>query len=69
MGPFGGSYFYLLQKGTAMRIKKVQRLYKIILEYENGMTRTVSVRASTREVAENRALKHNPNAISVQRNA
>lgn len=51
-----------------MRPKKSQRLYTVILTYVNGLTRTVQVKASSREVAENRALKHNPNASGVKRN-
>jgi hypothetical protein len=50
-----------------MQTKKSQRHHRIVLEYANGMTRTVSVRASTREVAEERALKRNPNAVGVKR--
>ena len=49
-----------------MRPKKAQRLYQIVLVYANGMTRTVSVRASSREVAENRAMKRNKSALGVK---
>lgn len=50
-----------------MRTKKSKKLFSIVLEFENGMTRTVSVRAVSREVAEARALKRNPNAKGVKR--
>lgn len=50
-----------------MKTKSKQRHYRIVLEYANGITRTVSVRASSREVAEDRALKRNPSATGVKR--
>lgn len=49
-----------------MRQKQIQRYFRITLLYANGMTRAVNVKASSREVAEARALKRNPAAISVQ---
>jgi hypothetical protein len=49
-----------------MQTKKSKKLYKIVLVYENNMTRTVSVRAATREVAERRAFKRNPGAKGVK---
>jgi hypothetical protein len=52
-----------------MRQRKAQRLYKIVLIYPMNLTRTVPVRAASREVAEDRALKRNPSAIGVKQNA
>lgn len=52
-----------------MRQKKDTKLFHITLVYENQMTRTVKVKASSREVAEERALKRNPSAVGVKRNA
>lgn len=52
-----------------MRTKKSKQMFKIELVYENGMTRTVPVRATSREVAERRALKRNPGAKGVKHNA
>lgn len=52
-----------------MRTKKSQQAYSVVLVYPSQMTRTVKVKASTREVAESRALKRNPVALHVQRNA
>ncbi len=49
-----------------MRPKKAQRLYQIVLLYPNQMTRTVPVRATTREVAEKRAMKRNKSALGVK---
>jgi hypothetical protein len=50
--------------------KTVQKkVHRITLEFLNGITRTVTIKASDREVAERRALKHNPSAIGVNRNA
>lgn len=50
-----------------MQLKKKQQTYRITLTYANGMTRLVTAKGSTREVAEDRALKHNPNATGVKR--
>lgn len=52
-----------------MRPKQTKKLHHVTLVYENNMTRTVSVKAISREVAEKRALKRNPNAIGVKRAA
>lgn len=52
-----------------VREKRASRLYRVVLLYANNMTRTVQIKASTREVAEKRALKHNRGAIGVKRNA
>lgn len=52
-----------------MRTKKSKRLYHIVVEYENGMTRNVKVRAVTREIAEKRAMKFHPLAKGVKRDA
>lgn len=52
-----------------MRTKKSKQLFNIELLYENGMTRTVKVRATTREIAEKRALKRNPSATGVKPHA
>ena len=52
-----------------MKAKKASRVYNITLVYENNLTRDVKVRASSREVAETRALKRNPNAIGIQQRA
>jgi hypothetical protein len=50
-----------------MQTKKSKRLYHITVEYENSVTRTVKVRAVTREIAEQKALKFHPNATGVKR--
>jgi|tagenome__1003787_1003787.scaffolds.fasta_scaffold20990117_59 hypothetical protein len=49
-----------------MRTKKSKRLYTVVLEYANGVTRTVTVRAVTRDIAERRALKFNRGAKRVR---
>lgn len=48
------------------RQKKVNKLYNIELAYESGLSRTVQVRASSKEIAEKRALKRNPGAIGIK---
>ena len=50
-----------------MRTKKSKRLYHVEVEFQNGMTRTVKVRAVTRDIAEKRALKFHPSAKGVKR--
>lgn len=67
--PFDVSYFYSQRKAAAMRSKKLKRLYPIVVEFGNGMTRAVKVKASSREVAEKRALKFHPSAKGVKRDA
>lgn len=46
-----------------MRTNKTQKLWPITLTYGNGKTKSVTVMASTYEVACRRALKRNPSAI------
>lgn len=52
-----------------MRIKKSKRPFTVVLVFANDVTRSVTVQATSREVAETRALKRNPNATGVKRNA
>jgi len=52
-----------------LRPKKLKKLYHIELEFVHGMTKLVKVKAVDRETAEKRALKFNPSAIKVKRNA
>lgn len=47
--------------------KSAQKQFWITLKFEGNVERIVQVRASTREVAESRALKRNPGAIEVKR--
>jgi hypothetical protein len=50
-----------------MRGKNKSQLWTVVLEFPKGLSRSVQVKASSREVAENRALKRNPSAIGVKR--
>jgi hypothetical protein len=52
-----------------MRSKPRQQLYRITLEFVGGIFRTVKAKGTDRATAERRALKHNPNAIGVKRDA
>lgn len=52
-----------------MRTKKSKMLYHVEVEYPNGMTKLVKVRAVTREIAEQRALKFHPKAKGIKHNA
>lgn len=49
-----------------MQIKKQKRLYTVVVEFENGMTRSVKIKAASRETAEARALKFHPHAKGVK---
>lgn len=52
-----------------MQTKKSKRLFHVVLQFSSGATRTVDIRAVTREIAEKRALKFNPTATGVKRDA
>lgn len=52
-----------------MKTKSQSKTYKIVLEYDNRAKRTVMVKAASLEVAEDRALKRNPNATGIYRGA
>lgn len=52
-----------------MRKTNIQKPYTVVLTFANGLTRRVMVKASSREVAENRAMKRNPSATGVKRDA
>jgi hypothetical protein len=62
-------YFGPLIERPEVQQKKRKRLYLIPLEFTNGMTRTVKVKATSRENAENRALKFHPGALGVKHSA
>jgi hypothetical protein len=50
-----------------MRLRESKKLFNVVLVFQNDVTRTVTVKAISREVAESRALKRNPSAIAVKR--
>jgi hypothetical protein len=50
-----------------VQLKSPKKLYNVELEFGNGLTRNVQVKASSREKAEARALKFNPSATGVKR--
>lgn len=52
-----------------MQLSSQKKLHIIVLEYKNGLTRTVKTKALTREAAEEKALKFNPSATGVKRGA
>lgn len=61
-------FFHPRTKGN-VKLAKQQKLFQVTLQMPLNETRTVSVKAATREVAERRAMKRNPKAIRVIRNA
>lgn len=50
-----------------MQPKSPKRLYNVEVEFAGGLTKNVRVKATSREKAEERALKFNPSAIGVKR--
>lgn len=52
-----------------MRFASKQKPYLITVQFANGLMRTVKVKAASREVAENRALKRNPGALGIKRDS
>jgi hypothetical protein len=74
--PYSSRYKYLgflflstNGKDILSQTKKTKRHYRLVVEFANGMTRTVDVKARDRETAEKRALKFHPNATGVKPNA
>lgn len=52
-----------------MQLRRKQQPFRVVLEFRNSITRTVMVKASSRDVAERRALKRYPEAQGVVRDA
>jgi ribosomal protein L1 len=52
-----------------LQIKKSKQPFTIVLVFPNGLTRSVKVKAVDRETAERRALKFQPSAIGIKRDA
>jgi|tagenome__1003787_1003787.scaffolds.fasta_scaffold6003017_1 hypothetical protein len=52
-----------------MQFKSPKQLYSVVIEFNNGMTKTVRVKAVSREEAEKRALKFNRAAKGIKRGA
>lgn len=50
-----------------MQIRSPKRLYNVEVEFQNGMTRNVPIKAVSREKAEQRALKFHPSAKGIKR--
>jgi hypothetical protein len=47
--------------------KSRKQVYNIPIEFKNGVSRNVKVKATSREAAEKRALKFNPRAVGIKR--
>lgn len=52
-----------------MQHKRSKLLYHVEVEFRNGLTKMVKVKAVDRQTAEKRAMKFHPSAIRVKRNA
>lgn len=50
-----------------MQKQKSQKHFPVVVVLESGKKKTVDVKASTREVAERRALKRTPAAVDIFR--
>lgn len=50
-----------------MQEKSHKQLFNVVLQLPLEITRTVKIRASSRERAERKALKFNPNALGIYR--
>lgn len=50
-----------------MQQKSKQRHFRVVVILDSGMTRMIDVKASCREVAENRALKRVTGAVDISR--
>lgn len=50
-----------------MQIKSLKRLYTVEVEFANGNSREVKTKATSREIAEQKALKFHPNAVGIKR--
>jgi hypothetical protein len=50
-----------------VQIKPTKSLYNIEIEFHNGLTRNVRVKATSRDKAEQKALKFHPSAKGVKK--
>lgn len=50
-----------------MQLRQQKKMHTVVVEFANGMTRSVKVKAVKRETAEAKALKFNPSATGVKR--
>lgn len=50
-----------------MRHGNQQKHFQVVVVLDSGKKKTVDVKASTREVAERRALKRTPAAVDIER--
>lgn len=49
-----------------MQTKTTKKLHVVVVEFPNGNTKTVKVKAADLDAAEKRALKFNPSAIGIK---
>ena len=50
-----------------MQLKSPKKMFNVTVEFQNGLTRNVKVKATSQEKAEQRALKFHPSAKGVKR--
>lgn len=68
MGSEVRSHFFSARvERREMQFKSPKRLYTVVVEFHNGMTRNVKVKAVSRDKAESRALKFHPTAKRIKR--
>lgn len=61
--------FLSKSKGEIVQMQSPKRLYRVEVEFHNGLTRSVPIKAVSREKAEQRALKLHPSAKGIKRGA
>lgn len=59
--------YYQQKRDPIMQLQSKKKLYTVVVWFDNATTRTVKVKATTREAAEAKALKFNPSAKGVKR--
>ena len=62
-------FFSANESRSKVQLKSTKRLYAVEVEFQNGLTRTVKVKASSKDQAEIKALKRHPSAKGVKRDA
>lgn len=60
------SYSFSIRQKVGMQLRPQKRTYNVEVEFQNGLTRNVKVKATTRDQAEQKALKFHPSAIRVK---
>jgi hypothetical protein len=63
----GDDIFAPNPKGSQLQTKSKKKLHNVTVEFPNGSTKLVKVKAANVDAAEQRALKFNPSATGIKR--